>query len=167
MTARDDNFRTTGTIFHRDYVGTETVTDIVVFHRDSLTLRHHGFKFTEVENDIGTVEPSDGAANDFAGTIFKFLVNHLFLGLANPLHHRLLCGLRRDAPAILWRDFDFSGLADVGVRLDFARLRELDLILWIGYVINHNQICEGADFASLSVNVNVQIPRRSNALFRG
>src|SRR5262249_17293363 len=110
--------------------------------------------FPKVENDIGTVESPDRATDNFARAILKLLVNHLLLSLPNPLHHGLLCGLRRNASEILRRDFDFYGLAHVGVRLDLTRVRELDFILRIGYFINDSEICERADFAALAVDVD-------------
>ena len=62
----------------------------------------------------------------------------------------MLCGLRGDASEIFRRDFDFYNLTDIRVRFDFTRLRELDFILRIGYLIDHDQICERADFAGLA-----------------
>src|SRR5262249_45494298 len=129
MAARYDNFRTPDPVFDRHHVCPKTIADIVIFHRDSLALGHHGFEFPKIENDIGTVEASHGSAHDFTRAILEFLVNHFLLGLADSLHHGLLCGLRRDAPEILRRDLDFYGIADVRVRVDLARLRELDFVL--------------------------------------
>src|SRR5262249_61593900 len=108
-----------------------------------------------------------GSTDNFAGTVLKLLVNHFLLSLPNSLHHGLLCSLRRDASEIFRRDFDFYSLTHVRVRFDFTRLRELDFILRIGYLINDNQICERADFASLAVDVDTQIAGGPNALFRG
>src|SRR4029077_10134175 len=142
--------RATYTVFYRHHVRAEAITDIVIFHRDSFALRHDCFEFPKVENDIGTVESAHGATDDFARAILKLLVNHLLLSLPNPLHHRLLCSLRRDASEIFRRDFDFQNLTDVRIWFDSTRLRELDFILWVGHLINDNQICERADFAGLA-----------------
>src|SRR5262249_17492320 len=98
--------RATSTVFYRHHVRTETITNIVIFNRNSLALRHDGFEFSKVENDVGTVEPTNGATDNLTRAVLKLFVDHLLLRLADPLHHGLLCGLRRDASEIFWRNFD-------------------------------------------------------------
>src|SRR5262249_1605029 len=110
------------TVFYRDDVGTQTIANIVIFNGDSLALRHNRFKFSEIQNNVGTIEASHGAADNFAGAVLKLLVNHLLFGLPNPLHHRLLGGLCGDASEIFWRDFDFDSLPDLRVGFDLTRL---------------------------------------------
>jgi len=134
---------------------------------DSLALRHDGFKFSKIENDIGTIETPHRATNDFARSIFEFLINHFLLGLANPLHHRLFGSLRCDTSEIFRRDFNLYRVADVYVGLNFARFRELDLILWIRYILDYQQVGQRPDFAALRINIDAQIARRADALLGG
>src|SRR5436305_5427172 len=97
MAAGDNYLGAAHTVFYRHDVGAETITNIVIFYRNSFALGHDCFEFPKVENDIGTVEPAYGATNNFTRPILKLLVNHLLLSLPNPLHHRLLGSLCRDA----------------------------------------------------------------------
>src|SRR5947199_2488052 len=153
MAAGDNYLGAAHTVFYRYDVGAETISNIVIFYRNSFALRHDCFEFPKVENDIGTIEPAYGTTDNFARPILKLLVNHLLLSLPNPLHHRLLGSLRCNASEIFRRDFDFYNFAYISVRLNLTRLRELDFILRISYLINDNQIRERADFASFPVDV--------------
>src|SRR5215471_15760653 len=110
MAARDDYLRAPCSVFHCHNVRAEAVTDVVIFHCDSLALRHDSLKFPKVENDIRAIEPAHGATNNFPRAILKLLVNHFLFSLTDSLHHGLLCSLRRNAPEIFWRDFDFYNL---------------------------------------------------------
>ena len=121
MAARNDDLRTTDTIFDCDDVGAEPVADIVIFHCHALPLRHDCFEFSKVENHIRPVEASHCAAHDFAGPILELFVNHFLLDLTNPLYHRLLGRLRGDPTKISRRHFHFDGVSNVGVRLDLTR----------------------------------------------
>src|SRR5262249_31641916 len=69
MTARDDDLGTASAVLDRDHIGAETVAHVVIFHDDSLSLRHDGFKFSKIEDNIGTVEAPHCSTHDFAGTI--------------------------------------------------------------------------------------------------
>ena len=113
MAARDDDLRAANAVLDRDDVRAEPIADVVVLDHDSLALRHDGFKFPKIENDIGAIEAPDRAADDFARAILELLVDHLLLDLADALHHRLLRGLRGDASEIFRRHFDFDSFADV------------------------------------------------------
>src|SRR4029077_13209168 len=97
MTPRNDNFRPADSVLDRDDVGAQAIANVVVFHHHALSLRHDRLKFSEIENHVGTIEPADRAANDFARAVLELFVNHFLLDLANALHHRLLGGLGRDA----------------------------------------------------------------------
>src|SRR5437667_12613308 len=105
MPARHDTLWATDAVFPRDDVRAETVSHVVIFHRDSLALRHDGFKLSKIENNIGTIETPLRATNDFARSIFEFLVNHFLLDLANPLHHRLFSSLLRDTAESFRHEF--------------------------------------------------------------
>src|SRR5262249_24358364 len=164
MAARHDNLRTADSVFYRDNVRTEPITHVVIFHYHSLALRHDGLKFSKIENDIRAVEAPHCATDDFAGAIFELLVDHFFLSLANPLHHRLFRGLRRDASKIFRSYFHFDYVAHIRIRLDFARLRQLDLILRISDFIDDHKVCQRPDFPSLRIDVDTQLARSAHAL---
>ena len=83
------------------------------------------------------------------------------------MHHSLLGRLRGDAAKISRRHFHFDGVPDVDVRFDLTRFRKFDLILWITDVIDDHQVGERTDFAGFRVDIDAQVARRADALFRG
>src|SRR5437870_2214345 len=167
MAARDNNLGATNAILDRDHISAESITDIVILNHHAFALWHDRFKFSEIENHIGTVEAPDRAADDLAGAILEFLVNHLLLDLTDALHHRLFGSLRGDAAEITRGHFHFDGVAHLCVRLDLKRLGKLDLVLWIADMINHYQISQRANFSGFRIDVDAKIARRADALFRG
>ena len=58
-------------------------------------------------------------------------------------------------------------VTDVRVRFDLAGFRELDLILWIRYILDHQQVGQRPDFAALRINIDAQIARCADALLGG
>src|SRR5439155_9468183 len=50
---------------------------------------------------------------------------------------------------------------------DLTRFRKFDLILWITDVIDDHQVGERTDFAGFRVDIDAQVARRADALFRG
>ena len=166
MAARDDDLGAAYSIFHRHDIGAQAVANIVIFHDHAFPLRHDGFKLAQIENHIGTIEPAHRAAHDLTGPVLELLVNHFFLDLANPLHHRLLRRLRGDAAKILRRHFHFHCVTDFRLRLDSSRLGERDIVLRILNVVHHEQIGERADLAGLRVDVDAQVARGADAFLR-
>src|SRR5262249_51886510 len=75
MTARNDNLRAADAIFDRNDVRAESVAHIVIFYDDSFPLRHNGFKFSKVQNDVGTIKTPHSTADDLTRAVLKLLVN--------------------------------------------------------------------------------------------
>ena len=61
MATRDDDLGAANAVLDRDHVRAQTVAHVVIFHHDSLSLWHDGFKFSKVENDIGAIEAPHGS----------------------------------------------------------------------------------------------------------
>src|SRR5205823_5393706 len=167
MATRHDNLGAADTVFHGDDVRAKPVAHVVIFYYHSLALRHDGLKFSKIENDIGTIETPHRSTDDFARAIFEFLVDHFFLGLANPLHHRLFCRLRRDASKILRCHFHFDGVADLRIRLDLARFQQIDFILRIRDFVDYQEVSQCSDFPRLRIDVDTQIARSTHTLLGG
>ena len=166
MTARDDDLGATDSVFNRHDIRAQAVAHIVVFHHDAFALRHDRFKFAQIENHIGSIEASHRAADDFTGAVLELFVNHLLFHLANALHHRLFGRLCGDAAEILRSDFHLHGVAHLRVRFDPARFGQRNFVLRIFHVVDHEQTCEGADFAGLWIDIDAQIARRTHAFLR-
>ena len=79
----------------------------------ALPLLHDRFKFSKIENDIGTIEASDRSAHDLARAILEFLIDHLLLDLTDALHHRLIGGLGRDPAEVFRCHFHLNRFADL------------------------------------------------------
>ena len=163
MAARDNDFRPANAVLDRDDVGAQPIPHVVILDHDPLALRHDRFKFSEIENHVGTIEASHRAAHDLARAILEFLVDHLLLDLADALHHRLLGSLGGDPPEIFRGHFHFDRFPNGRVGLDPARLIEGDFVLRVGHRFDHEQIRERANFAGLRVDIDMQIARGTDA----
>src|SRR2546423_7776631 len=122
MAAGNDDLRPANSVLDRDHVGAQPIANIVIFNDDALALRHNGFKFSKIKNDVRTIEAADRPADDFAGPVLELFVNHFLLDLADALHHRLLGRLGRDPSEVLGGDFDLYFAAHRCVRINPLRL---------------------------------------------
>src|SRR4029077_21210484 len=121
MAARDNDHRAANSIVDRDDVGTQAVSDVVVFHHDAFTLRHNRLELSKIENHVRTIESANRAADDLARAVLELLVDHLFLDLANALHHRLLGSLSGDAAEVSRGDLNLNRLTELNIGLQAAR----------------------------------------------
>ena len=103
VTAGENNFRTPELVVHGDHIRPDTISDVVVLGRHSLPRRHAGFELSEVDHDIVLFKAPYRSTHDVAGAILELVIDHLLLGLAQPLHHGLLGSLHRNTPEILGR----------------------------------------------------------------
>src|SRR5205823_11619446 len=71
MTARDNNFGAADTVFDRDHISAKAIPYVVVFDDHPLPLRHDGFKFSKIQNDIGTVETPHSSTDNLARTVLR------------------------------------------------------------------------------------------------
>src|SRR5205823_1161265 len=71
MTARDNNFGAADTVFDRDHISAKAIPYVVVFDDHPLPLRHDGFKFSKIQNDIGTVETPHSSTDNLAPQIAR------------------------------------------------------------------------------------------------
>src|SRR5258708_11137881 len=108
-------------VFYGDHVSPDSVADIIIFGRNSFAHWHDGLKFAEINNDVGTVESANSAADDFAGAILELVKDHLFLDLPNTLQDRLPGCLRSDSSKPFGGNFDFDYVPDIRLRLNFFR----------------------------------------------
>src|SRR5260221_9011505 len=108
-------------VFYGGHVPRDSVADIIIFGPNSFAHWHDGLKFAEINNDVGTVESPNGAADDFAGAILELVKDHLFLDLPNTLQDRLSGCLRSDSPKAFGCNFDFDYVPDIRLRLNFFR----------------------------------------------
>ena len=90
--------------------------------------------------------------------------NQRLLRLPDLHHERLLGVLRGDAAKAGGRDFLFDFVADLGVRLDAARVENGDLVVLGNDLFGNDELGERLDVAVFLVNLHAQFARRADGL---
>ena len=124
---------------------------------------HQPFEFSEVDDDVGFFEPADDPADDLAGAVLEFIVDHLLLGLAQALHHRLLGRLGRDPPEVARSDINLDLVARLHIRLDPPRHFDWQLFPFVGDALDHERLGEhpiSPWSGSMSTRISRNGPRR-------
>ena len=140
MAARKDDLRTTGSIVHGDDVGAKPISDTVLLGYDPLTSRHSSFEFSQIQDDVGFFKAADGSADDLAGPILEFLIDHILFDLADTLVDGLARSLRRDASKIPRRYLDLNLLSGLNTGLERTRLGNKNLIVGILNTFDGNEL---------------------------
>ena len=135
VAAGQDDLRARGLVFDRHHVGADPVADVVFLGRHPLPRRHHALELAEVDHHIAALEAADRARHDVAGAVLELLVDHLLLGLAQALHHRLLGRLRRDPPEILRRHVELHRVAGLAVRIAARGQFERHFVELVGVIV--------------------------------
>ena len=162
MAARDDDLRPARAVFHRHHVGAQAVADVVVLGLHALAVRHERLEFSEIDDHIRAVKAPHRAADNLARAILELVINHLLFRLADALHHRLLRGLRGDAPKVLRRDRHLDFLAELDVALEHLRRLMRDLVVFVLHLLHDRQLGESLDLARLRIDLDAQILRRTH-----
>ena len=153
-----------GAVLHGYNVGADTVTDIVLLGRYTLTGRHDPLELAEVEDHIAAVKTTDGSADDFAGAVLKLLVDHLLLDLTDTLGDGLTGGLRGDTAKVTGSHLDLDLLTGLDLVVDEAGLGHGNLLLGIGDSLDHKRLRESADGAAFGVDVDADLAGAGKAL---
>src|ERR1022692_673592 len=122
-----------GLVHHADDAA-HAVAHAVTFQAGLLLLRQARLRLAQIQNVIGTFHPLHGAVHQFAGAAGILVKDGFALGLAHLLENHLLGGLRRDTAEQvgLFRNADLG--ADLGFRIDAARLGQRH---FLGRVFHH------------------------------
>ena len=160
--AAEDDFGAAGAVFDGDDVEAEAVADGVVLGGDAFLFGDDAFEFAEVHDDVAFFEAADGAVDDIAGAVFKFLVDEFFFFLADALHHGLASGLGGDAAHVVRGDFDVDFVADGwfgGEFLffgDFTSDGDADFLVGLGDFFDDEEFGDGFDGAFGWIDVDAE-----------
>src|ERR1022692_2916423 len=113
--AGQNDFRPVRAFLHGLDVAADAFADLVFLGRHALAVRQQRLVFAQVQNHIGTLEPPDRSADDFADAILELGEDQRLLRLPDFLHQRLFGELRRDAAKVGGRDFLFDLVTDLRV----------------------------------------------------
>src|ERR1035438_101806 len=132
--ARHQHPRTLAGFVHHADDAAHAVAHAVTLQAGLLLLRQARLRLAQIQNVIGTFHPLHGAVHQFAGAAGVLVKDRFALGLAHLLENHLLGGLRRDTAEQvgLFRNADLG--ADLGFRIDAARLGQRH---FLGRVFHH------------------------------
>src|ERR1700745_2898657 len=167
MASRNNDLGSAIGVFHGDHISPDSVANIIIFGRNSLAHWHDRLKFAEIDNDVGTVESSNVAADDFAGAILELVKDHLFLDLPNTLQDRLSGCLRSDSPKPFRCNFDFNYVPDIRLWLNFFRSSQKNLIMHILDMFDDDEVRQSRDLAGSRINGHPKVTGRADAFLSG
>ena len=166
MAAGKNNFRTSRPVFNRHNVGANAVTYVILLRRNTLPLMHDSLKLTEVDKYVTTLKAPHRAADNIPGSIFKLVIDHLFLSLPQTLHHGLLGGLCGDPSEVCGSNVYLEVIVHVNFGVQAAGSKNVDLIIWIFDTVANHQGRKSAYIAFFGIDLNSHVPSRANTFTR-
>ena len=148
------------TFLHGFHEATDAFAHLVFLGGNAFLVRHQTFVLAEVQNHVGTVKTTDGAADDIAHAVLVLRHDHGFFRLTDLLHEGLFGVLGRNAAEAGRGHFFFNFVTYLGIGFDAPGIKDGNLIMLGNDAVRHNELGKGADVAALLVNVHAEFTSR-------
>ena len=157
MGARQEDLRTPHFLAHVVDIGAHALPLTEGLARQELVAAQDRLGATQIDDHVAELDALHQAVHDLADAVLVLRVLALTLGVAHLLHDHLLGGLRGDAAEIDRRQRIRDEVADLGLRIEPARLDERNLRRLVLHGILHLAEAHQADLAVLAIDLGADV----------
>ena len=142
-----------------------SVANLKVFAMNLFRRHQNSFCLVHCENNISVLDSLDSTGNNVICAVVVFIVDNSAFCLANFLHNKLLCCLRRDSSERTGRNFIANSIANFIVRIDFLCIGKGNFFRLVRHFLDNCTQFKHFKLSCLSIQVDKNIFIRAVVFF--